>query len=89
MDVTTKNGLSYHVDEDMLGDLEVFECLVEIEKGNPIRLPDTIKLLIGEDGYEQLKESVRNKETGRVKTSDFVEAFGEIISAAGQGGKKK
>ena len=66
MDITTKNGLTYRVNEDMLGDLEVFESLVEIEKGNPIRLPDTIKLLIGEDGYEQLKEAVRNEETGRV-----------------------
>lgn len=89
MDVTLKNGLTYHVDEEMLGDMEVFESLVEIEKGNPVRLPDTVKLLIGEDGYEQMKESVRNKETGRVKTADFVSEFGAVMTAAGQGGKKK
>ena len=89
MDITLKNGLTYCVDEEMLGDIEVFEALVEIEKGNPIKLPDTIKALIGEDGYNQLKKSVRNKETGRVKTADFIAGFGEIMTAAGQGGKKK
>ena len=89
MDITLKNGLTYNVDEDMLGDIEIFEALVEIEKGNPIRLPDTIKALIGEDGYNQLKESVRNKETGRVKTADFIAEFGALMTAAGQGSKKK
>ena len=89
MDITVKNGLTYSVDEEMLGDMEIFESLVEIEKGNPLKLPETVKALIGEDGYEQLKESIRNKETGRVKTADFLAGFGEIMTAAGQGSKIK
>ena len=50
MEVTLKNGVAYTVDDDALGDMEIFENLVEIEKGNPLSLPETIKALIGADG---------------------------------------
>lgn len=88
MKVTLKNGVAYTVDDDALGDMEIFENLVEIEKGNPLSLPETIKALIGEDGYSKMKESVRN-EKGRVKTEDFMAQFGELMKAAGELGKKK
>lgn len=88
MDITLKKGQTYHFDEEMIGDMEIFEALVEIEKGNPLKLPDTIKALIGEDGYELMKEAVRDKETGRVKTADFMAEFGELMQEVGKGPKK-
>lgn len=88
MEIKTKNGLVYTFDEEMLGDFEIFENLVEIEKGNPKLLPDTIKALLGEKGYTQLKESCRN-DKGRTPTADVVDAFGEILALAGSKGDKK
>ena len=88
MEIKTKNGLCYTFDEEMLGDMEIFENLVEIEKGNPKSLPDTIKALIGEDGYKKLKEACRN-EKGRIPTVDVVAGFGEILRLAGTKTSKK
>lgn len=88
MEIKTKKGLVFQFDEDMLGDMEIFENLIEIEKGNPMLLPDTIKALLGEDGYSRLKESCRN-DKGRIPTVDVVSAFGEIIQIAGKQSSKK
>lgn len=88
MNIKTKNGLTYDFDEEMLGDYEIFENLVEIEKGNAKLLPETIKALLGEEGYKQLKESCRN-EKGRTPTEDVVAEFGEILTLAGKNGSKK
>lgn len=89
MDIKTKNGITYHIDEDALGDYEIFESIVAIQQGDVVQVPGTIKALLGLDGYEQMKESVRDPETGRVKTADFMAAFGEVLTLAGQNPSKK
>ena len=88
MDITLKNGLTYTVDEEALGDMEIFENIVAIQKGDPVTLPETIKAMIGEDGYARMKDSVRN-EKGRVKIADFMGQIGELLLEVGQNGKKK
>ena len=88
MEIKTKNGLVYNFDEEMLGDMEIFENLVKIQKGDPTYLPETIEALLGEDGYKQLKESCRN-EKGRVPTADVVAEFGDILTLAGKKSPKK
>lgn len=83
MEIKTKKGSVYQFNEEMLGDIEIFENLVEIQKGNPLSLLDTIKALVGEDGYMQLKEDCRN-EKGRVPTEKVIAELGEILAKAGE-----
>lgn len=88
MEIKTKNGLIYNLNEEMLGDYEIFNNLVKIEQGEGKLIPATIDALLGKDGHDQLINSCRN-EKGRAPTEDVVAAFGEILVLAGKKSSKK
>ena len=86
MKIELGNGFAIELAEDSLDDIDIFESLVEIQRGNVSLLPDTARRLIGDDGYRRLKDSCRD-EKGKAKTSDVVAALGEILKRAGEGKK--
>ena len=80
-------GKTYTLDDDAIQDFEVFEEVVEVQSGNIAPVIHVVKSLLGEEGYKTLKDSLRD-ENGRVRTTDFVKAFGCIMAAAGEDKKK-
>lgn len=88
MKVKTSAGFSCEIDEEALGDWETVERLIDVEKGDLRILPDVMKDLIGEDGYEGAKNFVRT-EKGRVPTQKLTELFYEVLTAARSSESKK
>ena len=81
MKATTKDGFTCEIDQDALGDWEIVERLVAIQGGNYSDMPAVITELIGADGYQSMKDHVRN-EKGRVQTEKMMQLFFDIMTAA-------
>lgn len=81
MKVTTKGGFTCEINQDAIGDWEIVERLVAIQSGNISDMPAVITELLGADGYQSMKDHVRN-EKGRVPTEKMMELFFDIMTAA-------
>lgn len=71
----TKTGFEYTLPKGLADDFEYLE-LIKDAQDNPLAVIDIAKKLLGEDGYERLKEHC--KVDGRVSTEKIVEEIGEI-----------
>lgn len=71
----TKTGFSYTLPDNLADDFEYLELLKEAQQ-NPLFVVDVAKKLLGEDGYEKLKEHC--KVDGRVSTERIMEEITEI-----------
>ena len=80
MRITTADGFSCSIDLEALGDWEIIERLIEIEHGKLEDMPAVMIELIGEDGYHDAKEHVRN-EKGRVPSDKMMALFFDIMTA--------
>lgn len=81
MKVKTSAGFACTIDEEALGDWEIVEKLIDVQKGNVAVLPDIMTELIGEKGYLAAKDFVRT-EKGRVPTQKLTELFFEVLTEA-------
>ena len=81
MKITTEAGFVCDLNEDVLGDWEVTEKLIEVEKGNISLLPGVLIDMLGEEDYQRAKDFVRN-DKGRVQTEDIMKLFNEILLTA-------
>lgn len=81
MEITTDKGFTCTINEDALGDWEITEKLIDVQKGEINYLPEVLSDLIGEDGYKAAKDFVRN-DKGRVPTEELMALFSEILTAA-------
>lgn len=63
---TTDTGFAYEIEEERLYNYEFVETLEEVES-NPIALVKAVKLLLGDEQTERLKDHVRS-ENGIVST---------------------
>jgi len=71
----TVDGLTVHVQTAALDDLQVVEDLATLDTGNGLVLPRLLRTLLGEDGYTQVKDHIRDPETGRASiqaANDFL-----------------
>lgn len=80
-------GNTFNVDDEALEDVEIFEEMVDVQNGNIARTLHLIKAIIGEDGYEALKDSLRDG-NGRARTAEVFQGFTDIMTAAGEDKKK-
>lgn len=71
----TKSGFSYTLPKNLADDFEYLELVKEAQE-KPLAVIDIAKKLLGEDGYERLKEHCRVD--GRVSTERIVEEITEI-----------
>lgn len=76
--VTLNNGLQLKVDIDVMDDWDVFVLLREIDKGEAGAIVDLIPMCLGDKQFEALKERLKD-ENGKVKASDMVSAFYELL----------
>lgn len=81
MKIETKDGFACELDEEALGDWEILERLIKIQRGEYADLPDVMVELIGEDGYNGAKEHCRN-DRGRVPVNDLMALFFDVLTVA-------
>lgn len=79
--VKTTSGFEMDVDESMFNDMELFECVAEVEKGHMLSLPEVVKRVTG-DKKKEFYDSLRNEE-GRVPVDDVMNEILDIIRQAG------
>lgn len=75
----TKTGFPYSVLEKNLKNYELVEVLGELES-NPLVLPKVLKLLLGKEQTDKLKDHVRDKD-GIVDTEKISAELQDIFEA--------
>lgn len=75
----TLNGVTIHVDRDVMDDFELLDDLAEVENGNAVRLPSLFRRLAGDQAGEALN-AIRN-EKGRVPIEAGATFVGEVLTA--------
>lgn len=89
MEIKTSTGFDCTLDEEALGDWEIVEKMIDVQKGNITILPEIMTELIGEKGYLAAKDFVRT-DKGRVPTQKLTELFFDVLTEArAQADKKK
>jgi DNA-directed RNA polymerase subunit F len=81
----TKKGFFFKIQEEAMDDWELVEELVEIDKGDTTKIINVAKKLLGEKQYENLKNFLRDKASGRVKATDMMNTVLEILEKVKEG----
>lgn len=82
MKARTKSGFSVEIDPEVMDDWETLEDLAKADSGHMQSLIDAMKRIIGESGYDSLKEHVRKlSANGKVSTKKMQEEFSELITS--------
>lgn len=79
--VKTASGFEMDIDELMFNDMELFDCVAEVEKGHMLSLSEVVTRVVG-DKRAEFYDSLR-KEDGRVPVDDVMNQVMEIIQQAG------
>ena len=85
--IETSTGFKLAIDIDFGDDMELFEELVEMEKGNATALPGVVAKILGEKDKKRLYDHVRD-EKGKVKITAVEKEIVEIFEALGEKEKK-
>ena len=75
----TKSGFAYSILEKNLNNYELVEILGELET-NPLFLPKVLKLLLGKEQVEKLKNHLRDAD-GIIDTEKMVAELEDIFKA--------
>lgn len=75
----TKSGFGYEISKARLENYELIETLAEVDK-NPLLLPKTVNLLLGNEQADKLKEHLRDAE-GLVSTEKLSTEIEEIFNS--------
>lgn len=75
----TKSGFGYQISEARLNNYELLEAIGELED-NPLILSKVVKLLLGDEQTQQLKDHVRTKD-GLVPATALSEEIKEIFES--------
>ena len=76
---TTKSGFFFEIEDKRLNNYELLEAISEVDE-NPLALPKVIKLLLGDNKANALKNHVRDEE-GFVSAEDLMAEIKEIFEA--------
>lgn len=76
---TTSTGFKFYLDKKRLGNYEFIEAIAEVDD-NPLVLPKVVKLLLGDNQADKLKNHVRD-EDGIVSTEKMMSEIQEIFAS--------
>ena len=76
----TTSGFEFTIEDSALDDWELLEVLADIDDGKTQKIGSAVKMLLGSEQAEALKEHCRNEE-GRVPTSAMMKEIGDIFVA--------
>ena len=85
--VVTSTGFECEIDPDALNDMELFDCIMKLQKGDMMQLPEIFGKLLYEEDYERLKDHCRT-ESGRVPIERISEELNNIFTEMSGIGKK-
>lgn len=80
-------GNTYNVNDEAMDDIDIFEDIIDLQNGNITPMKRVIEAILGVDGYKTLKDSFRD-EKGHARTSEVMQGFNDIMTAAGEDKKK-
>lgn len=76
----TTTGFDFTIEDSALDDWELMEVLADIDDGKTQKIGTAVKLLLGKEQADLLKEHCRNDE-GRVPATAMMAEVGEIFAA--------
>lgn len=85
--IVTKSGFEIDMAPEVLDDMEVFELIVEVDKGDATKLPALLGLILTPEQKTALYEHCRTEE-GRVPISKVVAEFAQIMEGMRDAEKK-
>ena len=85
--IVTKSGFIIDMAPETLDDMEVFELIVEVDKGDATKLPALLGLILTPEQKTALYDHCRTEE-GRVPISKVVAEFAEIMEGMRDAEKK-
>lgn len=77
----TIRGVSLEVSPDIFDDLDLLDALDQVQEGNALRLAGALRAVAGEK-YREVREALRDEETGRIPVKDAMEFFQEVMEKA-------
>ena len=86
MQVTIKSGFCFETSEELGNNMELLECLAEMDSGDIMAMSKVCKIVLGEDGKKKLYDHLRT-EDGRVPVEAIASAIKEIFESVGKKGK--
>ncbi|UQR01283.1 hypothetical protein LQ057_02885 [Enterococcus gallinarum] len=78
----TNSGFKYSIEKKRLDNYELLEVINEVDE-NPTLIPKALKLLLGQEQANALKEHVRD-EDGIVPAEKMIEELGNIFQNQAQ-----
>lgn len=75
----TKSGFSYEISEARLKNYELVELLADVDT-NPLLLPKLVKVMLGEELADKLKDHIRDEE-GLVDLEKINQEIAEIFES--------
>lgn len=78
----TNSGFKYSIEKKRLDNYELLEVINEVDE-NPTLIPKALKLLLGQEQANALKEHVRD-EDGIVPAEKMIEELGDIFQNQAQ-----
>ena len=75
----TKSGFSYLIPMKNLNNYELLEYMVEVD-GNPLLLPKVLKMILGKEQTEKLKNHLRDAD-GIIDTEKMTAELEDIFKA--------
>lgn len=86
MNIITRSGFEWEIDDDANDDQELLDALVELDE-NGSKYGKVLDILLGKEGKKALYEHVRN-EKGKVRASLVVKELADIVTAMKNGPRK-
>lgn len=76
----TSKGFGYEIKEETLDNMELVECMAEVDE-NPLLFPKVCKMILGEEQKKALYDFYRTDD-GRVPIDDISNAIQEIFESS-------
>ena len=76
----TNSGFAFELSEDVLDDYELLEVLCAVDAGEYGKVPEVVKLLLGDEQKNKLKEHIR-KENGKVSATLMLSEVTDIFNS--------
>lgn len=77
----TVEGVTLDVSPEVFDDLDFLDALDQIQEGNALRIAGALRAVAGSQ-YKEMREALRDKETGRIPMKRAVDFFTEVMKQA-------
>ncbi|MBP2057014.1 hypothetical protein J2Z60_000176 [Lactobacillus colini] len=76
----TKTGFRYHVERDVIDDMELIDLLADLEDGSISALPKILVKLLGEKQKRALYDHCKDKMSSRIPSSKVMSEIQDIMT---------